>query len=431
MTCEVIVMNRLGLALAADSAVTFTSRSISGDSNSFATGANKIFQLSNNEPVGVMIFNNASLQDVPWELILKSFRSHLGDDKLQNLNDYAQALRDFIANNYKLFPSSHRDEHLRSLIARTALIVINEIKTNSPDLFDITKAASHQILWQTYLQNTITNLASIQLPTDVDPQVLTNVLAGNTGWLATEITAFLTNDVKTQHLSTILDGNELSKIAIESLFKFYPAVFGCDFTGVVIAGYGADDYFPSYIELKYYGFVSDVLLFEVAKNQSIDHSKNSVIEAFAMRSMVETFVNGYSVGVWDTVNEKFIESCNKIGNSLTSSLGQSLPADWSQQLINACSEFSQNWTTDVLDNHYRLLKNVIAGLSMDEMSELVETLVMLESLKEKVTSRSQSVGGPVDVAVITKSEGVVWIKRKYFFDPSINHRYFMRQQKTL
>ena len=61
------------------------------------------------------------------------------------------------------------------------------------------------------------------------------------------------------------------------------------------------------------------------------------------------------------------------------------------------------------------------------MADLAETLIMLESLKEKVTKPTESVGGPIDVAVITKSEGFIWIKRKHYFDPQLNPRYFQRR----
>jgi hypothetical protein len=47
-------------------------------------------------------------------------------------------------------------------------------------------------------------------------------------------------------------------------------------------------------------------------------------------------------------------------------------------------------------------------------------------LKERVTSPSESVGGPIDVAVITRAEGLVWVKRKHYFDPELNLRYLNR-----
>jgi len=36
--------------------------------------------------------------------------------------------------------------------------------------------------------------------------------------------------------------------------------------------------------------------------------------------------------------------------------------------------------------------------------------------------------GPVDVAVISKGDGLIWIKRKHYFAPDLNHRYFDRDQ---
>jgi len=36
----------------------------------------------------------------------------------------------------------------------------------------------------------------------------------------------------------------------------------------------------------------------------------------------------------------------------------------------------------------------------------------------------ETVGGPIDVAVISKGDGFVWIKRKHYFRPELNHCFF-------
>ena len=38
-------------------------------------------------------------------------------------------------------------------------------------------------------------------------------------------------------------------------------------------------------------------------------------------------------------------------------------------------------------------------------------------------------GGPVDVAVISKGDGFIWIKRKHYFSPELNIRYFERDRR--
>jgi len=37
---------------------------------------------------------------------------------------------------------------------------------------------------------------------------------------------------------------------------------------------------------------------------------------------------------------------------------------------------------------------------------------------------SESVGGPIDVALISKGDGFVWIERKHYFRAELNHHFF-------
>ena len=51
---------------------------------------------------------------------------------------------------------------------------------------------------------------------------------------------------------------------------------------------------------------------------------------------------------------------------------------------------------------------------------MAEALVNLTSLRKRVTAEADTVGGPVDVALITRGDGLVWIKRKAYFDGQLN-----------
>jgi hypothetical protein len=37
----------------------------------------------------------------------------------------------------------------------------------------------------------------------------------------------------------------------------------------------------------------------------------------------------------------------------------------------------------------------------------------------------ETVGGPIDVAVISKGDGLIWIKRKHYFSPELNRQFFV------
>ena len=58
---------------------------------------------------------------------------------------------------------------------------------------------------------------------------------------------------------------------------------------------------------------------------------------------------------------------------------------------------------------------------------MAEALVEITSLRRRVDSDVESVGGPVDVAVISKGDGFIWINRKHYFDSALNMDFPVRR----
>ncbi len=73
MTAEIAILNREAVAIAADSAATFSD----GASQKIFSSANKIFALSKHHPIGIMIYGNALFMGVPWETIIKVYEKTL------------------------------------------------------------------------------------------------------------------------------------------------------------------------------------------------------------------------------------------------------------------------------------------------------------------------------------------------------------------
>lgn len=433
MTCEVAVMNRLGVALAADSAVTFTQVHVDRQERTFATGANKIFQLTEREPVGAMVFNNASLQGVPWEVIVKAFRAEFDANHFATLAEYVGALQNFIQNHFVLFPTAHRESEFQTLCAKAAIQLLEVAEQHHPILWDATRSADHPHEWGAFRVAMGRWLRDQPLNPAFTEDQISDACSKYTGWLADEISKYLNSTKGVEHLVGVIPPQEAAAIAIEGVFRAYRQVFGSQYTGVVVSGYGRDEFFPSFIECRCYGFVLGSLLFEQESERVITHENSSAIEPFATKSMVETFLQGVSPSAWSHAHELFRQVIEQSCARLLSEIGsRPLANDVLPRVIDeACNTFQEAWASRVLAAHYHPLRGVISGLTIEELAELAETLVMLESLKEKVTSRTQSVGGPVDVAVITKAEGLVWIKRKLFFSPELNHRYFDRQRRSI
>ena len=61
----------------------------------------------------------------------------------------------------------------------------------------------------------------------------------------------------------------------------------------------------------------------------------------------------------------------------------------------------------------------------DELASIAEALVSLSAMERRMAGGRETVGGPVDLAVISKGDGFIWIKRKHYFNIDMN-RHFWR-----
>ncbi|WP_409201008.1 hypothetical protein [Methanobrevibacter sp. DSM 116169] len=73
MTSEILIMTPSAIALAADSTVTI------GGLKTYQ-GVNKLFMLSNNPPMGIMIYNTADFFGIPLETIINDFSKSMKSD---------------------------------------------------------------------------------------------------------------------------------------------------------------------------------------------------------------------------------------------------------------------------------------------------------------------------------------------------------------
>ena len=66
----------------------------------------------------------------------------------------------------------------------------------------------------------------------------------------------------------------------------------------------------------------------------------------------------------------------------------------------------------------------IETLTIDELAQVASTLVGLNSFEQRMSLDIETVGEPVDVAVISKGDGFIWIDRKHYFRKDLNDHFF-------
>jgi hypothetical protein len=81
---------------------------------------------------------------------------------------------------------------------------------------------------------------------------------------------------------------------------------------------------------------------------------------------------------------------------------------------------------ELLSDLMRLIKQklearlILPPMPIQDVIDLAESLVDLCRMYYRFHEGAQIVGGPIEVAAITKHEGFKWIKRKYYYSRELN-----------
>lgn len=422
MTSEVLILNKHAIVLGADSAVT-TSGAESGQSR-YSKSANKIFEIAQNGSVAATIYGNSHIDLVPWELAIKLFRRHLGKTTLSKVSEYSTALVAFLKANDILFPPGLRSGWVELQFDQSIKLVVEEATRGSPKLVDANlPVADRALLWAAEVTRIRDLLTGRSVSASLTQAELNTLVQNLTTW-----TTRAQSQIDAAPALAAVNAAELAELGHMTRYCF-PEMLLTN-TGVVIAGYGEDQIFPAYEHLNIYGHVGGELSFLRLDGFEVTHGASAMIKPLAQSSMINMFTEGFSPSLQQILNKEGEKVFDSVFAELASR-GISVDEATRSAVVQKCHpEFMRGWIHENWAKNFNPLLDVIQSLSVQEMAHLAESLLGLESLKERVTSASESVGGPIDVAAITKSEGLVWIKRKHYFDASLNMRYVSRLERS-
>lgn len=81
------------------------------------------------------------------------------------------------------------------------------------------------------------------------------------------------------------------------------------------------------------------------------------------------------------------------------------------------------------ENYVDPVIDAVVMLPKEELASMAESLVRLTSFKKRVTSEEETVAEPIDVALISKGDGFIWIKKKHYFKPELNPQFFVNYNR--
>jgi hypothetical protein len=238
------------------------------------------------------------------------------------------------------------------------------------------------------------------------------------------------NQIRFEANGIDISSNLLTKIkkAVYSILRAKEEL--SNFTGLIFTGFGEDEIYPQLIPINISIVVDNRLRFYVNENRSasISNNNNGAVCPFAQTDVIDTILSGIDPSLDNIYLTNFEALFKKYNQAIIDSIGDTNPL-LTKQIQNLdtsliVNEFSSLNQQIKRENHILPLMNAVSNLAKEDLAEMAESLIYLTYLKRRITFAEESVGGPVDVAVISKGDGFVWIKRKHYFRPELNQHFF-------
>jgi hypothetical protein len=294
VTVEVLLMNRTAVAMAADSAVT-----ISSDQPPYQitqTGISKAFILDAASASGLMIFSAAEFCGCPWDTVIEHCRRRgLGGQATlaETANLFVNQLTSLCDSD--LVETGEGGRALRMFVFHTIADFHRSVEQISGARPSLKTAEAHEEA-----------LAQLIHDVSLEPAWVDGAVA----YVERDRIGMETPRLKRvidEHLEPILDlsidalfgagaiskelRQRLAALIREGLLTTWMPT-GAGYTGVVIAGFGADEISPAYIELHIGALIGDLLKYRVADAARVGRETPVVVRSFAQNGAIDRFLYG-------------------------------------------------------------------------------------------------------------------------------------------
>lgn len=421
MTAEIAILNKSGVALAADSAVTIGSSNGIGNQRVWKT-TNKLFSLSPENDIAIMIFGSAEFCGVPWEIIIKLFAQQ-NETRFETIEECRAQFIEYIGN---FRYHSDAEKCLRCQMQMNDLI---KSAMGQQGNFQL-KLDKRRAIKKT-LENIIGVIENFP-NNEYDEKSLSLQL------FCDEYGDFI-DEVINEYAETKIT-EEIRRLARKASFELFTRQWPSDLhTGIVFAGYGRQEFLPSLQSIAVDGNSIFGVRWWKLRNGTIKETDwqdaSAFIVPYAQDDIAHLFIEGVEISYLEFL-EKTVKA---ILNKKTDDIVSKYVKDKDEKIVESAiqKKLDDVAVTGLIDSFNDLRRkkiinpmlSVVRNLPKEEMANMAEALVEITSLRRMMDSDVESVAGPVDVALISKGDGLVWIKHKHYFDASINSEFFNRRKR--
>ena len=427
MTAVVGILNKRGIAIAADSAVTIRRDRKQKIENS----ANKMLRMSNVSSISIMIVGAASFLNTPWDVIVRRYRQKHGNLPLPTVQ---ACIDDFFSymTTEKIFLSDEEQKDYLNFNLRKfwddVICAIPKIKLDQKKVVQnrkqIIRAFRARInsgikffrkseIIPEFKDYTIKQFEEY-LGSMIDELFKTKTVNINTPFIDKD------NIPSKKYPEDIL--SEIKKQFIEGFFSYLTYGWADGNTQLIFSGYGDEEEYPVMIRVMVnHGFDNRICHYIFPEDvHAISETNPVAICPYAQADIMEAILTGIDPESYHEICDDFREMFKNIINGISSDymfeegyeeINANLKKVKSSDLIRQFKQYANS----IRESERRQWLKALHNYSLQDMAHLAENLIAMTSFERHMTFSQEGVGGPIDLAVISKNEGFVWLNRKSWY----------------
>lgn len=434
MTAVVGILNRRGVAIAADSAVT---RNRINEEKVTKNG-NKMLRISNTVPISVMITGNGCFLGNPWDVVIRCYRRERGHISHPTVEACLHDLFDYISSNEQLWSSTAIEHMITNVLddifweteKSVGVNVDRHLKSRS---YTLSRTFIHTFL------KLLKKQCRAELAKGVCPQFDGYTIESFRAviqpifkvWIAGKTNGNKTRPPYPKEFLSEIKGS-LEQMLFAKLTTRTEIVYNVDqiySSTLVFTGYGTEQEYPSLVAVRVCGGFDNRVNYHIRKEDivCISNEKPIAICPFAQTDISTAIISGLhknssinistrlkrSLTHWDSV---LFGDEDELDSEFTALLSEIKIDDLQRKVCNAITRQQKK--------NQQVWENQLKNCDVKTMAALAESMIDLTGFHRILTFQQEGVGGPVDVAVITKNDGFTWLSRKsWYHHKDVNGQY--------
>ncbi|MGB8366474.1 MAG: hypothetical protein ACLQUZ_14455 [Rhizomicrobium sp.] len=414
MTSEIAVLNQRAVALAADSAVTL----VDGGLVAVRNDQRKLFNLVDGKPVGLMFYGVADVMGHPWDQLIDHYQTKVKPAGFAHIADYAASFLGSLDNLDEFFPRERQGDEYKRLLASVFRYVFHlaEFLRESAN-GELAQASDTALLesaiervWRAY-QVREDDTARPDL--SCFPKDFGKKIAAEYGRQMDETIAF-------GFAQFALSKQAMQRLREIGVFCVVKDMFLEDVTGLVFAGFGADERYPSVVTCFMSAIVDGIAKRSEPIIDSIDGEVRSRIRVFADSEVTNAFIRGIDFNL----ERRLYGAFRMMLHGLVDQVIGAVPTNDVSMRENVRDRFQREFVPQYFDAFHRMIADyqqqvfinpilrVLEIAGRNEIAETARELVSLNVFKKRIMAQKETVGGAIDVAVISRDGGFQWSSKQ-------------------